>query len=116
MLQELARRHRNNTRYCHSDFEGTARIEGRNTGTINIAVCTKGQLQELVVFTGKMTNTESMVPSTSFAIPSTSFAHLSNLSPLQELVSCPAGQQYDNEAGQCAVIITNTGTMNISLI
>ena len=35
---------------------------------------------------------------------------------LQELVSCPAGQQYDNEAGQCAVIITNTGTMNISLI
>ena len=35
---------------------------------------------------------------------------------LMNLQACPAGQQYDNEAGQCAVIITNTGTMNISLI
>ena len=85
---------------------------GYNAG-VQVFSATLPKLQELVIMTGKLTNDERFqVPSTSFAIPMTSFAHL----PLQELVSCPAGQQYDNEAGQCAVIITNTGTMNISLL
>ena len=110
---------------CKNFASGNLVLNGKNTGTItggSTTDCTTGnvgggrhhhhRLQEMVWLSGRELE---------------ELRYLSGRQQLQEqvwlsgrqlqnLVSCPAGQQYDNEAGQCAVIITNTGTMNISLI
>ena len=105
-------------RDCTTEAHGDVNISGTNTGTITWGSnlnCKSGSrqlLQNLVVFTGAHTNLE--VPPTSFAIPMTLERSLPIL-PLQNLATaCPAGQQFDAEAGQCAIVITNTGTMTIS--